>query len=154
MKNSFVCVIGLAIISAGLLFANVSHQKKYTPENTVVAWDFHDVIAHKPIAQMAWSSIKILKDAENQWDLIKLLCSPSFAKEVWYGPSEKKSSDRLIEFLIERHPHELAVHKEKIYAVANMHYMNPEVVAIITQLKNAGYVQVLASNIGSESLGK
>ncbi|MBI2775525.1 hypothetical protein HYX58_05950 [Candidatus Dependentiae bacterium] len=141
-----------ALIIAGLALALSIQKKEYTPENTVIAWDFHDVIAYKPIGAMTWESIRVVKDANNRWDLIKLIFSPSFIKELWYGLGQTKSGDRMIEEIVALHPAELAEHKEKIYNIATLHYISPEMVDIITSLKALGYVQVLASNIGHESL--
>ncbi|HEX2978619.1 MAG TPA: hypothetical protein VHO47_05850 [Candidatus Babeliales bacterium] len=149
MKKFFVSCIW---IIAGLALALSIQKKEYTPQNAVIAWDFHDVIAYKPIGAMTWESIKIVRDADNRWELIKLLFSPTFIKELWYGLGQTKSGDRMIEEIVALHPTELSEHKEKIYSVATLHYISPEMIDIITRLKELGYVQVLASNIGHESL--
>jgi FMN phosphatase YigB (HAD superfamily) len=133
-------------------FAHSEVMGRFTHENTIIAWDFHDVIAYKPMGAMVWESINFIKNASNRWELIKLSFSPSFVKELWSKISAGKSGDRIIEEIIALYPHELAQHKEKIYAIATMHFIHPEMIDVIMQLKKLGYIQVLASNIGAESL--
>lgn len=118
--------------------------------NALIAWDFHGVIVQKPLASMLVRAVTVIKNADNRWELVKLILSPSFMSELLFG--SVTSCDRTIENFIERFPEQIERHKEEIYEIANMHVLDEAIVDIIEQLKQQGYTQVLASNIGSESL--
>ncbi len=118
--------------------------------NALIAWDFHGVIVQKPLASMLARAVSVIKNADNRWELLKLILSPSFMSELLFG--SVTSCDRTIENFIARFPEQIERHKEEIYEIANMHVLDNAVVDIIDQLRQQGYVQVLASNIGSESL--
>lgn len=118
--------------------------------NAIIAWDFHGVIVQKPLASMLARAVTVIKNADNRWQLIKLLASPSFMSELLFG--SVTSCDRTIENFIARFPEQIERHKEEIYEIANMHVLDEAVVDIMEQLKQQGYAQVLASNIGGESL--
>lgn len=129
-------------------------MNKKSPQNTILAWDFHDVVAYKPLGTMAVRGLSLIKNADNRWQLAKLLFSPTFWSTVSSTGHATNSGDRIIEKMIEKYPELLAHHRDEIYEIANLHQIDQEVMDIIKQLRELGYKQVLASNIGPESLGR
>lgn len=126
------------------------HYTKISEYSPIFVWDFHDVIVRKqkwPMATRLWD---ILAHAHNKWALIKLMINPYFWADVSQLRQESDVLDGVIDKIITKHQ-PLLEHKEKIIDLINLHNPISQTIDLIKSLKDLGYKNYIASNIGERS---
>lgn len=123
-----------------------------TPQNTVLAWDLHDVLVKKQPMVMAKQAWDIIWNADNKLGLCALILNPFYWRDVYRIKQEVDVSDVLLERLAAKYP-AMQPHLEKCLELTNLHVPMPESVEILQELENSGYANFLASNIGTTSSG-
>ena len=142
----------LTVATAVSLNAGAQSTQKFSPSNTVIAWDFHDVFAYKPVFKMAGQFTSLIWHAPNSWELIRFLFSPTFVREVYLQKKALDTGERILEKMMVDHPQTLGQHRNEIFSIINLHELDQRMVDLLAKLKSLGYKNVLASNIGPESL--
>ncbi len=134
------------------LFTTFAEEKiNHTPRNSVICWDLRDVLLtrnRKPIPSISWD---IFSNADNKWELIKLVVNYSFWKESTELVDRPDFvMDEIVQKLAVKYP-ALAPHMQEIMELITNHSEVDKVVAILEEVKEAGYQNYIASNIGQES---
>lgn len=134
---------------AALLNATHTQEQQFNPSNCVIAWDLHGVLVQESlwdISKQAWS---IFNNAHNRWELLKLF--PLLIYEAYKLNNQCSSGEIILDQLIDEHV-ALEPHRNEILTMINLQVPIEGSVAILKELNQAGYQNVLASNIGPESL--
>ena len=129
------------------IFCN-AQNKPITPQNTIFAFDFHDVITTS-------------KDWPKWRTRIRLICgSPNFGTIVKYSPTllytlftlrkQLNVAEQAYQKIIEIYP-ELAPCKDTFLEIANAQRPNKKTQAIMKKLHDKGFKIYLFSNIGEQT---
>jgi FMN phosphatase YigB (HAD superfamily) len=146
------------IKSLGMLFflyasvAECAERTAYThvsPENTVFAFDFHDVVAHQSTSRLVAELGKVIWHADNKGALLK--DSMGIMRDARKLKKKYDVFDDVLDELAVRYP-SLKPHAQKIHDVVNAHTLSTEMVTLIKQLKAQGYRVYMVSNISPKSL--
>lgn len=114
------------------------------PKNMVIAFDLHGVVLnpdYKRIFNYAWYSL-------HKTALIKTL--PYSLLRLMRSADRSEVYEAFFDYLFENSPQkDMLVHDFTV--ITNMQKINTDTINIIKELKNAGYIVILASNIGENT---
>lgn len=161
MNLKFFCYFFLLILFAGYLISIESDKgsgsaknKKdrealmlpMTPENTIFAFDLHEVIFRKRLTQRITRCIK----AVGRGGFFYVL-NPFFLCRMNQLISEGRTSEYVFNKLVEEYPN-LSQYKNDFYMVSNSYEPDEDVVEILKELWEKGFSLYVLSNIGQDSL--
>lgn len=118
-------------------------NKNYSPENTIIAFDFHDVLVnydYKKIIKTFWSSNKKFK-------LFIILLNPIIWLDIIKLKHQKAVSEQYIVWLGKKYKN-LEPYVSLGIEIANTQKTNPDMLNLLKNLKLLGYELQLFSNIG------
>jgi FMN phosphatase YigB (HAD superfamily) len=144
----FSCLIGISLIFSSQISTCNPSLKKYTPENSIIAWDFHSVLVQRQPWEMAKHLFSVIWSDHNPWQLIKVIPYALYdAYDLYYRRKMCTTYEEIIEEIATKYP---AIRKHKIELLDIMTFYIPlyESIALLEQLKQDGYRNFLASNMG------
>ncbi|KKP29364.1 MAG: hypothetical protein UR12_C0009G0025 [candidate division TM6 bacterium GW2011_GWF2_30_66] len=118
-------------------------HKKYSPENTIIAFDFHDVLVN-----YNWSKIiKIFWSNNRKFKLFITLLNPLIWWDIIKLKYQKAVSEQYIVLLGQKYKN-LEPYIPLGIEIANTQKINPKMLNLLKNLKLMGYELQLFSNIG------
>lgn len=149
MKKIFL--VTLVIFSFVLQAQDGSNgPKQFTNQQTVVAFDLHEVVLDYSHINAALGAYAFLKT--NPWYFITML----FSLDCWRKTyTIVKTTPFIGEALFDKlaiHYPELSKSKADFLRMLNPHVINPEMVQLIKELKQNKYRLAVCSNIGQQTL--
>ncbi|MGE0206445.1 MAG: hypothetical protein AB7R69_01200 [Candidatus Babeliales bacterium] len=141
------------LLSLSLLLASSSlfcqqETPKLNNTNTIIAWDFHDVLVRKNWSNIGSSALNLIK---KDWSLLGYLFSPiSFYIPAYRIIKNSSNPEEIVDKLISNYGY-LKQHEDDLLNLVNQHDLIPESVTALELLKKQGYKNYLASNMGPKS---
>ncbi len=133
----------LVIFTSCIVLQNFAAQ----PEDTVIAFDLHDVVFTK-------STKKILKQfshIHHTSQVISLVFNHHFWHDVKKIRKQTDVAEAVFYKLIKKYPALKKFEKDFINLTNDVQRAQKEVISLIKNLKKEGYTVILASNIGSKT---
>jgi len=130
-----------------IAITNIMHgasQIVYQPENTIIAFDIHDVIAHTDIYGMCNRAVNFEKKQEVLLRMFQIQFLKKLVSSMW-----KQLTFQNILPICDKYNPALS---ELMLDMATEQALKPEVVEILKKLKAAGYTLHIVSNIERRSL--
>lgn len=121
-------------------------EKRVTPENTVFAFDLHNVIFKKVLKEIIIKSLKILPKGP-WWHAL----NPVFWKDVYKITSISNVGEDIFDKLSAIYP-DLLPFKSDFISVINAQLPIKNSVKLLYKLKSKGYKLYILSNIGAQAL--
>jgi FMN phosphatase YigB (HAD superfamily) len=119
----------------------------FSPAHTVIAFDFHGVVARVSLRGMTWAFFKIPIR-----ELVEVLPSlPFIVKDLVTYRINNEISEKILDELGAKYPIVKRLENDVI-RMANQQKPKKYMVELLKQLKAMGYTLVLASNIGERTL--
>lgn len=145
MKSRVIIVICISFLSIHAWI--VTEQMPFSPVNTVIAFDFHGVIARTSLGGLLYGFSQI-----PTLELIKLIPSlPFIISDLITFKLNNEISEDILHKLAERYPIVSRLEND-IIRLSNQQKPRNGIHELLLQLKSQGYRLVLASNIGEKTL--
>ncbi len=143
-KINFNILLLLAVFSAQF---NIACARQFTPENTVFAFDLHDVVLKTDYTRAIKTGVNELP----KLPALKLLANPWAISKMVETKKRYGVNEKFFEEMAGEYP-EIADCKETILKLANYQNINAPMLKTIKELKQLGYKVYIFSNISTESL--
>jgi FMN phosphatase YigB (HAD superfamily) len=133
-----------------LLFTSLFFQSfpmEHTPNNTVIAFDYHDVLSQRNLSSTISQAAALVKRSPRT---LALLLNVYFLYDIVFGDSQKCAQER-ITYLVNRYSL-MRPHKEAFFTIAHDLKPVPGMHELAQELHDQGYTLYLASNIGTPDL--
>ncbi|MGE0206451.1 MAG: hypothetical protein AB7R69_01230 [Candidatus Babeliales bacterium] len=142
--------LSLALLTS--IFSSLFADQIYTPQTAVIGWELPNILLESTCPSKAGIIWEIFSDAENKWDLVKLLFNGELRKDI--KELARRSDyviDEIVEKLSDKYP-ALAPHANNIMDLVTEFEIINETFQVLQECKQCGYKNFIISNIGAESL--
>ncbi|MEX0940379.1 MAG: hypothetical protein WDZ41_03395 [Candidatus Babeliales bacterium] len=144
---SYFFIITLVLHSIPSLYSQ--ETKKLSKDEVILAWDFHGVLVNQEPWLMIKKAFSILWKSNNKWELISLITQAG--SEAYSLNKACSSAEDLLIKLIAKYP-VLKKYDQELMELVNLQTPNQGAIDSLIEMKNKGFQNYLASNIGKRSL--
>ena len=134
-----------------LLFSSLflqSFPMQHTPGNTVIAFDYHDVLSQRKMSSTALQAAALVWRSPRT---LALIFNLYFWRDIFSADNKHKCAQERIAHLVEHYPL-MRPQKEAFFTIAHDLRPVPEMHELAQTLHDQGYTLYLASNIGTPDL--